>query len=62
VTDQMKVVSGGVMGSVWRSQIRPDPEGVIIEGTASLENKGGFESARSASTVDLNIVSFEIKV
>ena len=54
----MKVVSGGVMGSVSRSQIRPDPEDVIIEGTAFLENKGGFASVRSASAIAANEVTF----
>jgi hypothetical protein len=46
------------MGSVSRSQIRPDPEDVIIEGTASLENKGGFASVRSASAIAANEVTF----
>ncbi len=50
------------MGGVSRSQIRPDTEGAIIEGMASLENKCGFASARSSSAVDRYIASFEIKV
>jgi hypothetical protein len=43
------IVNDGVMGGVSTSRLRHDPEGMIFEGTVSLDNNGGFASMRCAA-------------
>ena len=62
VVNAMWVVNDGVMGGVSQSQIRHDSNGVIIEGIVSLENNGGFASARSTATFHRNTALLEIMV
>jgi len=62
ITDQMWVVNDGVMGGISQSKIRHDTEGVIIEGVVSLENNGGFASARVPAAFDTNISVLELMV
>lgn len=50
VVEQMWLVNDDVMGGVSQSRYRYDVDGVIIEGTVSLENNGGFASARSKAS------------
>ena len=45
-TRQMRIVNDDVMGGRSNSRFVIDPEGVIFEGTVSLENNGGFASVR----------------
>jgi hypothetical protein len=61
-TAQMWVVNDGVMGGVSQSRVRHDAEGVMIEGTVSLENNGGFASVRSAAAFDVGTVALELKI
>ena len=62
IVDQMWVVNDGVMGGVSQSQIHSEADGVIIEGIVSLENNGGFASARSAAAFDRGTTALEIMV
>jgi NADH dehydrogenase [ubiquinone] 1 alpha subcomplex assembly factor 1 len=43
---QMRIVNDDVMGGRSNSRFAIDPEGVLFEGTVSLENNGGFASVR----------------
>ena len=45
--DELWVVNDGVMGGVSQSRFSYDSEGVLFEGSVSLENGGGFASMRS---------------
>ena len=62
VVDQMWVVNDGVMGGVSQSQIFSEAHGVVIEGIVSLENNGGFASARSAAVFDHGTTALDIMV
>jgi hypothetical protein len=59
---QMWVVNDGVMGGVSESRFRHDAEGVMIEGTVSLENNGGFASVRSTAAFGVGTVALELKI
>ena len=58
----MWVVNDGVMGGVSESRFRHDAEGVMIEGSVSLENNGGFASVRSAVAFAGGTVALEVKI
>lgn len=62
VVDQMWVVNDGVMGGVSQSQIFSEADGVVIEGIVSLENNGGFASARSTAIFERGTTALDIMV
>jgi hypothetical protein len=62
LVEQMWVVNDNVMGGVSESRYRHDADGVIIEGTVSLENNGGFASTRSKASFAAGVSILELTV